>query len=302
MGALAARADQADWPRQTDHDRGVLTLKAAPGRIVSTSPSLTGLLLAIGAPLEASAATTVGRLTDESGFFRQWAEIAHARGVRTLYPNLDFDMEALLIAGPDLVVGSSTGADSLLPYLAEIEAQGLPTLVLDYSKTSWQSLARILGRATGHEAGADTAIAEFDRRAAQAAARLGPSGRAVSIVGYDIAGTYSIGRSESPQADVLRALGLTVTPLPEALRGAVTRVSNMDFISRETLSAAIAEDTVILLGADDSDVAAFMADPLLANLPAVQKGQVYPMGLSSFRVDYYSALEMIATLETALTA
>lgn len=297
---LWAQSD-ADWPRALTHDRGTLTLKTAPQRVISTSPSLTGLLLAIDAPLVATAATTPGELTDEAGYFSQWAEIAHARGVESLYANRDFDIESLIIAGPDLVVGSSTGADSLLPYLAEVEAQGLPTLILDYSDTSWQAMARTLGRATDREEEAEAAIQDFESRAQEAADRLALNGRPATIVGYDIAGTYSIGRDHSPQAEVLEALGFAITPLPAEFKSAVTRVSNMDFISRETLSAAITEETVILLSADAKDVEAFLNDPLLANLPAVQKRQVYAMGLSSFRVDYYSALEMIETLDAALS-
>jgi ABC-type Fe2+-enterobactin transport system, periplasmic component len=290
------------WPRRISHEAGALTLKSPPKRVVSTSPSLTGVLLAIDAPLIATAATTVGPLTDETGFFRQWADVAHARGVERLYPDRAFDIESLILAAPDLVVGSSTGADSLLPYLAEVEAQGLPVLVLDYSDTSWQVLARELGRATGHSEDAEAAILDFETRTAQAAAQLALNGRPATIVGYDIAGTYSIGRAQSPQAEVLEALGFSIAPLPEEYKSAVSRVSNMDFISRETLSAAITAETVLLLSADETDVEAFMNDPLLANLPAVQKKQVYPMGLSSFRVDYYSALDMIETLQTALSA
>lgn len=52
-----------------------------PLRIVSTAPSLTGILLAINAPLVASAATTPSPLTDEKGFFSQWAKVADERGV-----------------------------------------------------------------------------------------------------------------------------------------------------------------------------------------------------------------------------
>ena len=46
------------WPRRIGHANGTLTLPAPPERIVSTSPSLTGTLLAINAPLIATAAAT----------------------------------------------------------------------------------------------------------------------------------------------------------------------------------------------------------------------------------------------------
>lgn len=305
LGALpwrATEAAQTGWPREIPHERGTLHLSAPPSRVVSTSPSLTGMLLAIGAPLTATAATTPGSLTDAAGFFRQWAGVAHDRGVETLYPDRDFDIEALILSEPDLLIGATSGADSILPYAAEIEAQGLPLMVLDYSATDWRTLARALGQATGCESGAEAAIGDYEARVAAAAARLDLRGRPVTIVGYDLAGTYSIGRSTSPQAEVLAEMGFSVVPLPEAMRSAVTRISNTEFVSHEVLAPAIGAETVLLLSADAEDVAAFLADPLLAGLPAVQRGQVYPMGLSSFRIDYYSALEMIETLEAALGA
>ncbi|HBQ31420.1 MAG TPA: Fe2+-enterobactin ABC transporter substrate-binding protein, partial [Ochrobactrum anthropi] len=39
------------WPRTVEHEAGEITLKAKPVRIVSTTPSITGILLAMGAPL-----------------------------------------------------------------------------------------------------------------------------------------------------------------------------------------------------------------------------------------------------------
>ncbi len=76
------------------------TLAAAgepkPARIVSTTPSVTGILLAMDAPLVASAATTPSRLTDAKGFFSQWAKVADQRGVEVLYRNLRFDIEAVI--------------------------------------------------------------------------------------------------------------------------------------------------------------------------------------------------------------
>lgn len=291
-----ALAQNGDWPRRIDSEAGELLIRTPPQRVVSTSPSLTGILLAIEAPLIASAATSVGPLTDDRGFFSQWAELAEARGVEVLYPALQFDIEAVIGAAPDLVVASSTGADNGMGYIGELTALGLPAMALDYSDQSWQDMARSLGRATGREAQAQKVIANFDRHAAEAAMRLDHPDDAVSIVGYDIAGSYSIGRRESPQAEVLTTLGFDITPLPEALRGAVSRSTDFDFISRENLSAAIAGETIFLLSGDEADVVALMADPVLANHPAVISGRVYPLGKSSFRIDYYSGMQMIDTV------
>ncbi|WP_343739545.1 Fe2+-enterobactin ABC transporter substrate-binding protein [Delftia tsuruhatensis] len=273
----AAHADHAPLPR----------------RIVSTSPSVTGILLAIDAPVVATAATTPSRMTDDKGFFSQWAAVADKRGVQVLYRNLQFDIEAAIGASPDLLVASATGADSVAQHRTELQAQGVPMVVVDYSSQSWQDIATELGRITGHAKQAAAAIARFDAHVAQTAASITPPARPVSIVAYNLAGSYSIGRAASPHARLLAALGFKVEGLPPALAAQVTRASDFEFISRENLLAAITGDSVFLLGASQGDVQAFLDDPLLANLPAVAGRRVYPLGPTSFRIDYYSGQQMV---------
>lgn len=41
-----------------------------------------------------------------------------------------------------------------------------------------------------------------------------------------------------------------------------------------------------------------MADPILANLPSIKNKQVYGLGANSFRIDYYSAQEIISDMVT----
>ncbi|MCD1266747.1 Fe2+-enterobactin ABC transporter substrate-binding protein [Shinella sumterensis] len=296
---LTAHA-QEGWPRTIRHDAGELTLPAQPRRIVSTAPSLTGILLAIGAPVIASAATTPSILTDEKGFFSQWAKVADERWVEVLYSKLEFDIEAVIAAEPDLLIISATGADSVVQHHAELVAQGIPAIVINYSNQSWQDIAVQLGRATGLESEAADAIARFDSYAADVASSLPPVEGPVSIVGYNIGGSYSISKPKSPQARLLAALGMTVTGLPESLRRQVTRASDFEFISQENLPAAITGDSVFLLRATNEDVEAFLADPVLANLPAVKAKHVYPLGATSFRIDYYSGRQMIDAAARAL--
>lgn len=274
----------------------VLASHQRPKRIVSTTPSVTGILLAMQAPLIASAATTPSRLTDEKGFFTQWARVADESGVEVLYHNLRFDIEAVVASDADLLVASATGADSVAPYRSEIEAQGVPVMVVNYSNQSWQAIAIELGKRTGLEQQAQAAIERFDAYAAKAAASFMPPPGTVNVVGYNIAGSYSIGRSSSPHARLLAALGFKVADLPHSLEAKVTRASDFQFISRENLPAAINGDSVFLLGASAADVQAFLGDPVLANLPAVQHKRVYPLGPSSFRIDYYSGQQMIDTV------
>lgn len=294
-----ARAEEA-WPRTIVHDAGGLTLSGRPERIVSTSPSVTGILLGIGAPVLATAATTPSALTDDKGFFSQWASVADERGVSVLYPSLRFDIEAVISWKPDLIVVSATGADSVKQHYDALTELGIPTLVVDYSNRSWEEIAVELGRATGHEDGAAKAIESLDAYAASRASKIVVPDEPVTIVGYNIGGSYSIGRTESPQARLLSTLGFKVVGLPDTLRSQVTRSTNFDFISHENLPAAIEGNSVFLLRGTEADVEAFLADPVLANRPAVKDRSVYPLGPSSFRIDYYSGRQMIDTVVEAL--
>lgn len=287
------QAQEEGWPRTVKHVSGELTLAAKPVRIVSTAPSLTGILLAMDAPLIASAATTPSSMTDDKGFFLQWSGVADERGVDILYRNLNFDIEAVIGWEPDLLIASSSGADSVIQHYGELEAQGIPTFVINYSNQSWQDMAIQIGEIAGLEKEAATAIERFDTHVSEVAASLTKEKGTASIVGYNIGATYSIGRPESPQARLLSSLGFEVEGMPQANSDDVTRRSDFDFISRENLSAAITGDTVFLLRGTDADVEAFLADPVLANLPAVRNKRVYPLGPTSFRIDYYSGREMV---------
>ena len=48
---------------------------------------------------------------------------------------------------------------------------------------------------------------------------------------------------------------------------------------------------------DQKDADAIYANPLLAHLPAVQNKQVYALGTETFRLDYYSAMQVLDRLK-----
>ncbi len=297
---LSASAEDA-WPRLVPDALGEVEIAAPPQNIASTAPSLTGILLAIGAPVKSTSTALIGPLTDDKGFFLQWAAQADARGVELLYPNLTFDIETLILAEPDLVIASATGGDAILPFVPAIRAQGMTVLVLDYSSGSWEDLARQLGRATGHEEGAEKVIRDFAEEARAVAATLTIPPGGVSVVSYNFSGTYAVSKPTSPQAKLLAELGFTVEGLPEAMGETAQRSSDFDFISHENLGAAITGEGVFLLNGTEETVRTFMADPVLANLPAVKSGQVWPLGPTSFRVDYYSGLDILHTVAPYFT-
>ncbi|MBD4055615.1 Fe2+-enterobactin ABC transporter substrate-binding protein, partial [Xanthomonas citri pv. citri] len=94
--------------------RGTHTLESQPQRIVSTSVTLTGSLLAIDAPVIASGATTPNnRVADDQGFLRQWSKVAKERKLQRLYIG-EPSAEAVAAQMPDLILISATGGDSAL--------------------------------------------------------------------------------------------------------------------------------------------------------------------------------------------
>lgn len=296
----AKAAAGVGWPRSVEHEMGVTEIESQPVRIVSTSPSVTGTLLAMDAPVVATTAASPSPITDDKGFFSQWASVADDRGVEILYPNLEFDLESIIAASPDLVIISTSGADSVADHYDEI-AKLYPTIAVDYSNQTWQELAQQLGGAIGFETEAGQAIDDFDSYAQQAASKLDVPFSSANIVSFNGSSEDSrIALTTGPHAALFKALGIEVIDPPA---DAVGKESRGDFasVTLENLPKAVNGDAVFLLTGTDQTVEQFNSEPVLANLPAVQQSQVYPMGPSSFRIDYYSGKEIIDLLVETLS-
>lgn len=203
-------------------------------------------------------------------------------------------MEAIVAAEPDLVVVSSSGADSVADHYAEISAR-FPTVVVDYSKQDWRKLSAQLGEATGLESKAKKVTADFDQYVRDAKAKIKPPDGDVSIVSFNGAGgqNQAVGKREGPHAKLLEAMGFTVVDAPLGLETRRQKRSDFAFVTYENLAKAIKGKSVFLISASDKTVAGFLADPLLANLPAVQSKRVHSLGPTSFRIDYYSGRQIV---------
>ncbi|RBO92878.1 Fe2+-enterobactin ABC transporter substrate-binding protein [Nocardia puris] len=285
--ATGDTASSGAWPRTFTNADGTTTeIPAQPQRIVSTGVSVTGTLLAIDAPVVASAAATEGR------FFDQWADVAAERGVENLWSVGTFDVEAVYAAEPDLIVVVTSGRDALVDQVGEL-GRIAPTIVVDYGGQTWQSLARQLGTATGLEERAEQVIADFDANVAEAKAKITvPAGKA-NIISYNGPGQDNpIARAGGAQAELLTALGFTVEDPDPSWHTQPQPRADFVWTAYENLTKLTAETTFIL-SADNARAAGFRDDPVLANVPSVKANQVYGLGLNSFRMDYYSAIEIV---------
>lgn len=296
LGITSAMA--AEWPRQVTDSRGTHTLPTKPLRIVSTSVTLTGSLLAIDAPVIASGATTPNnRFADEQGFLRQWGEIARQRNVARLYigePNA----EAVAAQMPDLILISATGGDSALPLYDQLSTIA-PTLIINYDDKSWQALLTQLGEITGHEKEAAARISHFNQQLADVKARMKLPPQPVSALVYTPAAhSANLWTEDSAQGQLMQQLGFTLAPLPANLHASQSQGKRHDIVQLggENLAAGLNGEALFLFASDQKDADALSQNPLLAHLPAVQDHRVYALGAETFRLDYYSATRVLQRL------
>ncbi|MGL4201228.1 MAG: Fe2+-enterobactin ABC transporter substrate-binding protein [Enterobacter roggenkampii] len=296
LGLTSAAA--ADWPRQVTDSRGVHTLESKPTRIVSTSVTLTGSLLAIDAPVVASGATTPNnRVADEQGFLRQWGDIAKQRKIARLYIG-EPSAEAVAAQMPDLILISATGGDSALALYDQLSAIA-PTLIINYDDKSWQALLTQLGAITGHEKQAAERIAAFDKQLAQVKQQMTLPPQPVNAIVYTAAAhSANLWTAESAQGKLLHQLGFTLADLPAGLQTSTSQGKRHDIIQLggENLATGLNGEGLFVFAGDEKDVAAIYANPLLAHLTSVKNKRVWALGTETFRLDYYSAMLVLQRL------
>lgn len=300
LHAFSASAQAAEsWPRQVQGANGTVTLEHAPQRIVSTSVTLTGSLLAIDAPVIASGATAPGsRVADAQGFFRQWGDVAKQRGVKRLYIG-EPSAEAVAAEAPDLIIVSATGNDSAIKLADQLSAIA-PTLVVNYDDKSWQQLVTLLGQATGHETQAAARVKAFDDREAALKQKLKLPPQPVSAMVWNGDGrAVNLWTGDSAQGKLLQQLGFTLATPPISLQRGHSMGQRKDIIqlAGENLASGLNGKSYLLFAAEEKTAQSVLNNPFLAQTAAVQQKQVYALGAETFRLDYYSASNLLTRLE-----
>ena len=292
--------DPAGWPRSIMTSQGLLTLDKPPQRIVSTSVTLSGTLLAIEAPLVASGATMPNtNVASEKGFMRQWDSIADQRGVQALYQS-EPNAEAIIKAQPDLIIISTTGADSAMRLYDQLKDIA-PTLVIRYDDKSWLQLAQIFGDFFGLEAQAKSVIDSFQQQTAETKKNitLPPQPTTAMVYTLDDSGA-SIWTSQSAQGRLLEELGFTLATIPESIKGDISMGVRNDIIiaKGERFPDAVTGKSILLFSAEKAIEQQVLDNPFLQSNQAVKAKKVYAVGSDTFRLDYYSATNLLIRLQT----
>lgn len=286
--ATSTSGSQAgEWPRTIEHDAGTTEITEQPTTIVSTSVSLTGSILALDAPLVASAATSVNPLTDDQGFFTQWAEVAEEKEVEVLYSNLELDLEAVESYEPDLIIGSTVGGDSTLEAYDQL-SEIAPTILLDYGSVPWTDLTEIIGEATGLEDNAATVEEDFNDYVAEQAESVEAPDEPAALITYQGADGIGMFTESSPQGVVFTELGFEFIEVQEDL--ASETHADAYFFTEENTPLALGDAEqlfVVPFGGDPLDE--INDNELLDTVPAVESESLYAVPASAFRLDPYSA-------------
>ncbi|TMO85470.1 Fe2+-enterobactin ABC transporter substrate-binding protein [Pseudoalteromonas spongiae] len=287
FGQFCNIVSAAEFPRYfVNADGSTTEIVAKPKRILSTSVTVTGTLLVMDAPVIASAQTAT------ANFFAQWQNIAQAKKVAPLWPAGQVDLEAAFLQQPDLIIVSVNGADSALAHIDELKMIA-PVITVDYGVLTWQQLAQQLAQGLGVESQTDAVIQQFERILTQAKNEITiPSGLA-NIISYNGPGiTNPIATVKSAHGQLLASLGFKLEE-PNADWHSGTKATG-DFVRAEYEKLSqLNGDITFLLRVDSSAVPRVLNDPVLQNLNSIKNKQVYVLGANSFRIDYYSALEVI---------
>lgn len=280
-----AESNDAVATHSVHHDLGTTkNVPVKPKRIVSASVSLTGSLLAMHAPVSSVVATKPSKIADKHGFLKAWADKATKRHVKPI-PGPEIDLEKIQAAQPDLIVAAKGGQDDgskVYDKLSKIA----PTVVYDYSKTSWKHVTKELGKATGRSKEAQRVLGTFDKRVARVKKQITLPPQPTSLYTVTPEGA-NVFRRASPQGELLQSLGFHLTE-PKAsgtTQGGGTAVT----IAPEKFSDALNGRSALVILKNEKELPELRKKKTLGTTPAFKNKKVHALGYEPFRLDPYSA-------------
>lgn len=290
----------AEATRTITHDLGETTISGTPKRIVSTSVVLTGTLLALDAPVVGSGASKPGAEGfDDSGFFTHWSQVAKERGVKALYTNSELNIEAVTAEKPDLIIIASTGGDSTKDQYESL-SKIAPTVAINYNSESWQTVTRKVADVTGTQARAEELTKTFNSRVTELKAGMsGVPTDPVQAIVYTPSNGLSFAKPGGPHDEIFSALGFKLAEAPASSGEEGANRKDFVFATVEQSVQALTSETLLLVSGDDKTVEQLKADSNYNTTQTVSSGKLVPLGISSFKLDYYSALAMAETLAAA---
>jgi cobalamin transport system substrate-binding protein len=276
----SATTSRASFPVTFESATGPVTLKAAPTRIVSLSPTATQMLFAIGAGKQVVAADDDSTLP--------------AKAPRTSLSGYSPNVEAIAHYQPQLVV-ISYNPSGLAASLAKL---GIPVLDQDAANSLHGTYGQIgeLGNVTGHRSSAQRLIAKMRTQIATIVAAA-PHFSPPLTYYYELDQTFYTVTSETFVGSLMSMLGLH--NIADAAPGAASGYPQLsdEFIVKANPKVIILADTVCC-GQSAKTVA---ARPGWESIAAVRTGGVVGINDSVASQWGPNVITLERDVETALT-
>ena len=262
------------YPMTITHALGDTELESAPERVAAIGWGNLDVPLALGVAPVGVSRTTYGS-ADENGLFYWTNEAFASLGVDepNVFDDTDgLDFEAINNAEPDVILAVYSGiTEEDYAQLSEIA----PTVA--YTKeawaTSWQDMTRDNAAALGLSDEADALVEEISTLIAEKTAEYPEiQGLTAAYCYFDVSNlsSFYVYMPKDPRASYLIDLGLT---LPENIRALDDGSFFFMTVSSENIDVLNDLDLIVAWG-DAETLDVFQADPLLSQIPAVQRGSV----------------------------
>ena len=268
------------FPLALKHALGETVIEQQPERIAAIGWGNLDIPLALGIAPVGVSRPTYGA-ADENGLFSWTNEAFAALGVEELnvFDDTDgLDFEAISNCEPDLILAVYSGiSQEEYDQLSEIAP------VAAYQEawaTTWQDLTLDNGKALGKEEEAKALVEETTALIQEKTASYPDiQGLTAAYCYFDTSnlGSFYVYMPKDPRAAYLVDLGLD---LPENIRALDDGSFFFMTVSSENIDILNDLDLIVTWGEDDT-LAALQADPLINQVPAVQRGSVVFLSNSS---------------------
>ena len=157
-----------------------------------------------------------------------------------------------------------------------------------------------MAEATGTQTKADELFKSFDSKISELKAGMTdvPTDQVQAIV-YTPSKGLSFAKPGGPHDEIFSALGFKLAEAPASSGEEGANRKDFVFATVEQSVQALTSETLLLVSGDDKTVEQLKADSNYNTTQTVSNGKLVPLGISSFKLDYYSALAMAETLAAA---
>ncbi|MDN4639859.1 iron-siderophore ABC transporter substrate-binding protein [Agreia sp. PsM10] len=279
-----AGASDGSFPVTIESALGSVTLDEAPERIATWGWSTQDAVLALGIVPVAMPKNVYGGNAD--GVLPWDAEKIEELGGET--PQLlsggdtgEVPFEEFVEADPDVILAPYSGLtqedyDTLSKIAPVVAYPDKPWSL------PWQDQLTTVATALGKTAEAETLLTDVDSQIAElASANPVLADKSFIYVSALEADKLNIFRSSDPRVDLLTQLGMAVSPNVEDLDADPSAGTYFYQLSYENLSK-IDADLIVGYFDNQASVDTFLADPLVAAMPAIQEGRFAPVVGESF--------------------